>query len=39
MNIFIKKTEISKRKLGLNCCQNTHCGKNKTGKGIWLSSE
>jgi len=25
--------------VGLNCCQNTHCGKNRTGEGIWLSSE
>ena len=40
-NIYQKDKGIEDKqtKVDLNRCQNTHCGKNRTGEGIWLSGE
>jgi len=34
-----KGIEDKQMTVGLKCCQNTHCEKNRTGTGIWLSCE
>jgi len=42
MNIFIKKDKGIEDKQTKGCqnyCQNTHCGKTRTGEEMWLSSE
>jgi len=39
MNIFYQKDkgiEGKQTKVGLNCCQNTNCGKYRTCERIWL---